>query len=317
MAKVSIIVPVYNTGKYIERCLKSIANQTKNIGLEVLIVNDGSTDNSEDVINKYIEHNKTDLDIKYFYKQNEGIAKTRNFAIEKCSSDYIMFLDSDDYIDLKTFEILEKYINNNIDLIKFKVQRVDDNNKILESVDGPIFDKLKGQEAFNELYSKDILLDSPGAYVIKKKLFIENNFKFQRTYHEDFGLIPFIILVAQTVTSINEYLYKYVQVPNSITRNVDYNKTIKRMEDVLFHYDNMLETLEKMDLEEMTKENFKIYYTNAIVLKLQELKEDTQKIYIKEIQKRKMYKNIKPRNFKQLLKRLLLKYNIKLYLKLR
>ena len=64
MAKVSFIVPVYNTGKYIERCLKSIANQTKNIDLEVLIVNDGSTDNSEDVIKQYIEQNNTDLNIK-------------------------------------------------------------------------------------------------------------------------------------------------------------------------------------------------------------------------------------------------------------
>lgn len=316
MAKVSIIIPVYNTGKHIERCLNSIVNQTKKIDLEVIIINDGSTDDSENIVKQYIENYKEVLNIKYYSKENEGVAQTRNFGIEKATSDYIMFIDSDDYIELKTLEILEKYIKQDIDLIKFKLQRVDENDNVVKEVDGPVFDKITGQEAFNKLYGEDVLLDSPCVYVIKKKLFTENNFKFQRTYHEDFGLIPFIILIAKTVISIPEYLYKYVQAPDSITRTEDYEKTIKKMEDVLFHYDNMLKTIEILDLEEITKENVKIYYTNAIILKLRELKKVTQNHYIKEIQKRKMYKNIKPRNLKQLIKRLLLRWNVKLYLKL-
>lgn len=317
MVKVSIIIPVYNTGKHIEKCLNSIVNQTKFIDLEAIIINDGSTDNSEDIIKQYIEKNKDNLNIKYYSKKNEGVAKTRNFGIEKSTSDYIMFLDSDDYIEPKTLEILEKYIEQDIDLIKFKLQRVDENNNIIEKVDGPVFDKITGQEAFNQLYSEDVLLDSPCVYVIKKKLFTENNFKFQRTYHEDFGLIPFIILVAKTVVSIPEYLYKYVQALESITRTEDYNKIIKKMDDALFHYDNMIKMMENLKLEEITKENLKIYYTNAIILKIQELRKESQSQYINEIRKRKMHKNIKVRNFKQLIKRLLLRVNIKLYLKLR
>ena len=317
MVKVSIIIPVYNTGKHIEKCLNSIANQTKKTELEVIIINDGSTDNSEEIIKQHIEKYKDVLNIKYYFKENEGVAKTRNFGIEKATSDYIMFLDSDDYIETNALEILEKYIEQDIDLIKFKLQRVDEQDNIIEEVNGPVFDKITGQEAFNKLYGEDVLLDSPCVYVIKKKLFVQNNFKFQRTYHEDFGLIPFIILVAQTMISISGYLYKYVQAPDSITRTEDYNKTIKKMEDVLFHYDNMLEMLKKIELEEKTKENLKIYYTNAIVLKIQELKKESQSYYIKEIQKRKMYKNIKVRNLKQLIKRLLLKWNIRLYLKIR
>lgn len=316
MTKISIIIPVYNTGKHIEKCLNSIKNQTRKIDLEVIIINDGSTDNSENIVKQYIEKHKEFLNIKYYSKENEGVAKTRNFGIEKATSDYIMFLDSDDYIEPETFETLEKYIEQDIDLIKFKLQRVDENDNVIEKVDGPVFDKITGQEAFDELYGEDVLLDSPCVYVIKKKLFTENNFKFQGRYHEDFGLIPFIILTAKTVISIPEYLYKYVQAPDSITRTEDYEKTTKKMEDVLFHYDNMLKMVEKLNLEETTKENVKIYYTNAIILKLRELKKETQNYYIKEIQKRKMYKNIKPRNLKQLIKRLLLKWNVKLYLKL-
>lgn len=316
MAKISIIIPVYNTGIHIEKCLNSIKNQTRKIDLEVIIINDGSTDNSENIVKQYIEKHKEFLNIKYYSKENEGVAKTRNFGIEKATSDYIMFLDSDDYIEPETFETLEKYIEQDIDLIKFKLQRVDENDNVIEKVDGPVFDKITGQEAFDELYGEDVLLDSPCVYIIKKKLFTENNFKFQGRYHEDFGLIPFIILTAKTVISIPEYLYKYVQAPDSITRTEDYEKTTKKMEDVLFHYDNMLKMVEKLNLEETTEENVKIYYTNAIILKLRELKKETQNYYIKEIQKRKMYKNIKPRNLKQLIKRLLLKWNVKLYLKL-
>lgn len=316
MTKISIIIPVYNTGKHIEKCLNSIKNQTRKIDLEVIIINDGSTDNSENIVKQYIEKHKEFLNIKYYSKENEGVAKTRNFGIEKATSDYIMFLDSDDYIEPEALETLEKYIEQDIDLIKFKLQRVDENDNVIEKVDGPVFDKITGQEAFDELYGEDVLLDSPCVYIIKKKLFTENNFKFQGRYHEDFGLIPFIILTAKTVISIPEYLYKYVQAPDSITRTEDYEKTTKKMEDVLFHYDNMLKMVEKLNLEETTEENVKIYYTNAIILKLQELKKETQNYYIKEIQKRKMYKNIKPRNLKQLIKRLLLKWNVKLYLKL-
>lgn len=316
MAKISIIIPVYNTGKHIEKCLNSIKNQTRKIDLEVIIINDGSTDDSENIVKQYIEKHKEFLNIKYYSKENEGVAKTRNFGIEKATSDYIMFLDSDDYIEPEALETLEKYIEQDIDLIKFKLQRVDENDNVIEKVDGPVFDKITGQEAFDELYGEDVLLDSPCVYVIKKKLFTENNFKFQGRYHEDFGLIPFIILTAKTVISIPEYLYKYVQAPDSITRTEDYEKTTKKMEDVLFHYDNMLKMIEKLNLEETTKENVKIYYTNAIILKLRELKKEAQNHYIKEIQKRKMHKNIKPRNLKQLIKRLLLKWNVKLYLKL-
>lgn len=316
MSKLSIIVPVFNTEKYIERCLDSIANQTKKLDIEVVVINDGSTDNSEKVITTYIKEEKNNMNIKYYSKKNEGIAKTRNFGIEKATSEYIMFLDSDDYLKNSALEVLENHIEQKIDLIKFKLQRVDEKDNIIEKVEGPVFDKITGQEAFNKLFGKDVLIDSPCVYAIKKELFTENKFKFQRTYHEDFGLIPMIILVSKTVISIPEYLYQYVQVPNSITRTEDDKKIIKKMEDVLYHYDSMLTMIESFELEKTTKENVKIYYTNAVVLKIKELKKEDQGYYIKEIKKRNMYKNIKPRNIKQLIKRFLLKWNIKLYLRI-
>lgn len=317
MTKVSVIVPVYNAEKYIEKCLDSIVHQTENEKIEIIIVNDGSSDNSEKIIKKYIENNLLKNKIKYFSKENEGVAKTRNFGIKKASGEYILFVDADDYIDKTTVENLMPYMEEKIELIKFKLQRVDEKGNILEKVDGPIFDVINGSQAFNEMYSKDILIDSPCVYAIRKELFIKNNFEFKETYHEDFGLIPLIIITAKTVVSMPNYFYKYVQASNSITRNESYEKTKKKMEDVLKHYDHMIETIKGMILDKTTSENIKIYYTNAIILKLNELKEKDKKIYIKEIKKRKMFANIKARNFKQLIKKIILNINVKLYLKMR
>ncbi len=331
MGKVSIIVPVYNTGTKLKKCLDSLVNQTVK-DIEIIIINDGSTDNSEEVIKEYIKNNskenedKTEsnssensnsVKIEFYSKENEGIAKTRNYGIEKATSDYILFVDSDDYINKKLVEKLLPYIEQNIDLIKFKLQRVNENGEILEKTDGPVFEKTTGQEGFNKLYSQDVLLDSPCVYLIKKELFKKNNFTFKRTYHEDFGLMPLVIVSAKNIVSTPYYLYSYVQSSNSLMRNDDYNKTLKRIEDVWFHYDNAMNKIEKMNLEKTTKENIKIYYTNATILKIYELKEEDQKQFIQEIKKRKMYKNIKTRNLKQLIKRYLLKFNIKLYIKMR
>ena len=89
------------------------------------------------------------------------------------------------------------------------------------------------------------------------------------------------------------------------------------MDCVLFQYDNMLKTLEKLELEEKTKQNIKSYYTNAIIIKLKELNKEDRKKYICKIKERKMFKNIKVKGLKQIIKRVLLNININLYLKLK
>lgn len=314
MSKVSIIIPVYNTEKHLRRCLESVTNQTVK-DIEIIVINDGTTDNSESIINEYIK--KENSLIKYYSKPNEGVAKTRNYGIEKANSDYILFVDSDDYIDENLIEKLMPYINKNIDVIKFKLKRVNENGNTLENVDGPVFEKTTGSEAFNKLYSEDVLIDSPCVYLMKRNLFIDNNFKFNKTYHEDYGLIPLIILKAKSFISLPDYLYYYVQAGNSITRDENYDKTIKKFNDAIFHFDNAMCEIDKMNLNKETKENAKIFYTNAIILKINELKEEDKNKYIKLLKDRKIYKNIKPRNIKQLIKRIILKLSVKLYLKMR
>ena len=125
-------------------------------------------------------------------------------------------------------------MKKDIELIKFKLQRIDENGNILEKVDGPIFETTTGEEGFENLYSLDVLLDSPCVYIIKKEIFMRNKLLFNvGTEHEDFGLIPFVIVLAKTMISIDFYGYEYVQSNGSITRNNNYGKTKKKAYDAL------------------------------------------------------------------------------------
>lgn len=118
------------------------------------------------------------------------------------------------------------------------------------------------------------------------------------------------------MVSTNIWGYYYVQTEDSITRNDDYQKTKKRLEDSLLHYDNMLQFLEQFIINTKTQENVKMYYTNAILLKLKSIHKEDRNQYIKQIKKRRMIKNIKIKGIRQLIKILILSININWYLKL-
>lgn len=312
--KLTIIIPAYNREKTIKRALDSVVNQLEE-DMELMIINDGSTDKTEEMIKEYLT--KYSRNISYYAKENEGVAATRNFGITHAKGEYIMFVDSDDYIEENLIETLKQYLNQQIDVIKFKAKHVDEQGNVLCKIEGPTFSKTSGEEAFNQLAFSDVLMDSPCVYVFQKDLFVTQNLFFRTgTYHEDFGLIPLILLSAKSVVSIDVYGYNYVQTDNSITRNTDYTKTRKKWEDTLLHYDNMLQFISKTNLTKKTRENVKMYYTNAVLLKLKTIQKKDRKPYIKQIKERKMIQNIKIKSIRQIVKKLILSIHIDWYLKL-
>ena len=315
MPKISVIIPVYNTEKYIEKCLESLAKQTMQ-DFEVIIVNDGSTDNSKKVIKDYMKN--SNLDIKYLEKENGGLASARNYGVERASGKYISFLDSDDYLDKNLFSNLEKYMDEDIDLIKFKMKTVDEKENVIEKLDGPVFDVCTGEEGYKKLCTTDKYMDPACIYLYRREFFVENNFKYKLRYHEDFGLTSLIMIQAKTFVSTKFFGYNYLQTGESLTRGKDYKKDVDRAKDMLAHYDNMMTLIDAYyNVSDETKDLVKRYYTNSVVLKADTLKGEDKKRYIKEIKDRFMYRNIKPENLKQKVKRMLLKYNVSLYLKMR
>ena len=315
MPKLSFVVPVYNTEKQLGICLDSILNQT-NKDFEVVLINDGSTDNSEQICKDYIK--RYPGKIEYISKENTGIADTRNLGIAKSKGEYVCFVDADDYIANDLLEKLIPYLEKTPDLVKYKLTKVNQNQEELEKVDGPTFDTKTGEEAFNLLYYQDVLMDSPCLYAMNRSYLLEKGFKFAKgRYHEDFGLMPLIIVEASSIISTDIYGYFYIQTQNSIMRNTDYKKTIKKVEDSFAHYDLMLEELEKAKLSKQANENVKLFYTNSILLKIETLKNPERQLAIKEFRRRKMSRNIKIRNFRQLVKKIILVLNVEWYLKIR
>lgn len=207
MKKVSIIVPVYNTGKYIKKCIESLLNQTHK-NLEIILINDGSKDNSEEIILSY-----KDSRIKYIAKENEGIGKTRNLGIEVASGDYLMFIDSDDYIREDCVEkFLQKCQKTNCDLV---ISNFYEDKKVLKEVKYPYFEdsSLKDNPDIlnkvnlgpcNKIYSKELFSDPKNRFVEDLK-------------YEDAPFVCRMLCTAKKIGKIDECLSYYVIHDNSQT----------------------------------------------------------------------------------------------------
>ena len=125
---ISVIIPIYNVEKYLSDCIDSVLNQTYS-NLEIILVDDGSTDNSGKICDSY---EKKYSNIKTVHKKNAGLGYARNTGLEHATGDYVMFLDSDDYLDNDCLAILMKYmIDNSLDLVKSGLKRVTDSQKII------------------------------------------------------------------------------------------------------------------------------------------------------------------------------------------
>lgn len=309
---VSFIVPAYNAEKTIERAIKSILNQQEtNLKFEIVIINDGSNDATDSVVNKIIseevlidkniENNKAK--IIYYTQANMGLSQARNVGVQKSNGDYIIFVDSDDYISQYLLHDIEEYINANVDLIKWNPVYMDEKGKETGKEPCYPFDVKTGIEGFNYLFGKDKLISSAWNYAIKRNLVPE--FPEDR-YHEDFARMPIMVLKAKTMVSLDRNEYYYVLSNESIMRGNDESKKRKRLEDLLTNFDELILEAKKLKLDKLTMDNFMIFITNSLLVVVPELQGDNKKFFTEELRKRQIAKNIKMRNIKQFAKRILL-----------
>ena len=118
MVEISVIIPVYNAEKYLRECLDSVCSQTFK-DLEIICVDDGSTDSTSDILKEY---RKNDSRIEIITQENRGAGASRNAALRHASGEYVYFMDSDDYLDLDAFERLEPYLSEKFDFVMFKIR---------------------------------------------------------------------------------------------------------------------------------------------------------------------------------------------------
>lgn len=191
---VSIIIPVYNVQDYLVRCLDSVVNQTYN-NIEILIINDGSTDNSSEIIQDY---KKRYNNIVIYDQKNSGQASARNKGIKECSGEYILFVDSDDWIDLNCVEeCVQTLISSKSDLVIFDINTIKVNGVIKQVTGTNIFES--ESVPWNKMY--------------KRELWEGHKFP-EGVWYEDLGVVPIIVGLTARKVKLNKSLYNY-----NFTRN--------------------------------------------------------------------------------------------------
>ncbi len=316
MSRYSFIVPVYNTEQYLKKCLDSLVKQTVK-DYEIIIVNDGTKDNSQTIINEYSR--KYDR-IKAYKKSNGGLSDARNYGIKKATGDYLIFVDSDDYVDINMLKELNNVIDDNkeVDIVKFNY------NNVIDDVNSPVTDSYdlfntNGVLAFSKMVTMNKPFEMAWLYAYNRKYWLNNGFSFPlKRYHEDFGLIPLVILKSKHFFTIDNQLYYYVQRNNSIMTTKNYETTVKKAYDMLYHFDYLFTKIGKDNsIDINTKHLFNSYIANAIIEKTRTLNDDDRKKYIDELKKRHVASLVVSNTPQRLLKKLILTLNIDWYLKLK
>ena len=222
----SVIVPIYNVQKYLEKCIESIENQTIDIH-EVILVDDGSTDNCGRIADNLAK--KWD-NIKVIHKKNGGLSSARNSGIDAASGDIITFVDSDDYIESNMYEFLIKQmVDANADISIGGVWYEQENGEKYTPYPADVYKVWKKEEALIELNSYRYFNMSFCDAIFKKSLFDmegygEGELRFPLgKLSEDQYLMHKIVARSNIVAYSSKPFYHYIQRENSISRNIKIN----------------------------------------------------------------------------------------------
>lgn len=229
--KVSIIVPVYNVEKYLAKCLDSLVNQTLQ-DIEIIIVNDGSTDDSQHIIQEYVGRFPDKL--KAHHKENGGLSDARNFGIDNAGGNYIGFVDSDDYVGESMFgemlNLAEKY---SAEMVICNIQKVDEfgntTQKLTQIPNMP--EKIDLEKNFSVFSDLSYFACNK---LFKKELFTHKRFK-KGVHFEDIQLIPQLLLECRVLAQTQNFHYQYLERTDSISKThtekgLDILKAVKDVE---------------------------------------------------------------------------------------
>lgn len=239
--KVSIIVPVYKVERELDRCVQSLFKQTYN-NLEIILVDDGSPDKCPELCENYAEMDKR---VKVIHKENGGLSDARNAGLKQATGEYILYVDSDDYIDLDTCERFIKAAGNQkIDIIV--------GNAIMEKSDGKEMMIHSATPSGITYTAKQFIMSAVKAYqwyapawlnMYRRDFLLDNQLYFKKgIYFEDVQMLPRIFLQAKKITCIDGTFYHYIIRENSIMTS---QKDEKKKNDSI---QNLKEWKEQFDL---------------------------------------------------------------------
>lgn len=240
LIKVSVIIPVYNVENYLDRCLKSVLDQTEK-NIEILCIDDCSTDNSLNILKNYA---KTDERLHIFYNQhNYGQAYSRNIGLDAAKGEYIIFVDSDDYIDNRAIEeMYDTAIKRNLDLLfcdaKIIREYKETQTTSLRRFRKAVYTDESGAVLFHHMVQQQDMFGNVWGVLYRTAFLKENQLRFIKgILHED---VPFIFkatILSRNAGCVNNTYYYYVERNNSTMRS---DNIEQRLEGMLIAYFDML-----------------------------------------------------------------------------
>jgi glycosyltransferase involved in cell wall biosynthesis len=248
---ISVIVPIYNVERYLEKCIESIINQTYQ-NLEIILVDDGSTDKSGEIVDRYIQ---ADNRIRVIHKINGGLSDARNHGLDIAQGNCIAFVDSDDYIDRNMIKILKQNMdscNADISFCSFTWDYEENTNE--ETVYSNDIEKYQGINKWMLLYNNNLETVVAWNKLYKKNIF--SNIRYALgILHEDEEIIHKILERAGIVCYTNDKLYHYIKRNDSIVSNY----TAKHFRDATMALYNRMKFFENIKYKELVYHAQKMY----------------------------------------------------------
>ena len=259
--KYSVIIPVYNSEKTIKRCINSIASQERT-DVEIIVINDGSTDMTESICNKM--QNKYN-NIVYIYKENGGVSSARNLGLSVAKGKYVMFIDSDDYVDGKCFEIFDSYTKSDADYYQF-VFSIEANGTVKKVISWP--ERYVNTEGEREAFIVESVvtrsINSCWAKLYRREIIEKTGLRFyeELSIGEDLTFVFTFLLSADKIERIDSRIY-FADVTNKESLSRRYRE--KLPEQKILVYEKMLNALEKSNIKgESVKNSLAwLHYRNA------------------------------------------------------
>lgn len=271
--KISVIIPVYNDENYIERCLDSVVFNTDKILYEVICVDDGSTDNTYEILENY---KKSHPNVQVFHREHVGLSSARNFGISKSIGEYVLFVDSDDYLELG---MLEKIYNvsesNALDLLFFSFRAFGDNDEMISKY-SHIINHVKRKNNYNlgVDIGKNWLIEfcrTNEYYVVvwaqfyRRNFLLDNNINFYDGIIYEDNLFTFTCLMkANRVYCINDILYNKCVRANSIVNKKESLESVKGFLVTILEIQKLIFSIENI---ENISFNYALDFVNKGLLK--------------------------------------------------
>lgn len=256
MAKISVVIPMYNVEDYLRECLDNIIGQTLK-DIEIICVDDGSPDNSAQIVTEYIEKHK-DKNIKLIRKPNGGLSSARNAALDVAQGEYIYFIDSDDYIDTDTLELLyQRASEDQLEILFFNAVAFFESEEIKAKNKQYIdfYNRTRqypgvhsGQQLFKMMRQNGEYFGSACLLIFKRSLIEENHLRFyEGIIHED-NLFTFQAVILAEKTGYIDKAFYHRRVRDDSIMTV--KKSMRNVEGYLVSYEEMLAFLMKQEIDE-------------------------------------------------------------------